>query len=150
MTPSARSPQAVSGTGVALGATETTLGRLATDLAGHATQKPTSTIPFSAPTPSRGLVTSSSSLVRLFPGDGSGLGCTGSASSTWGPGALGDQDLRCQQAQSLPPWEWCPAQGQPARWLVMFSQSPDAFCCPASQEVSRKRAGRPSISIQGP
>ena len=71
----------------------------------------------------------------------------------WGPWSSWGQDLRCQQAQSLP----TPGNGvlhrgiQPAGGPVMFDQPPDAFCCliPARRSAGG-RARRPNICIQGP
>ena len=71
----------------------------------------------------------------------------------WGPWSSWGQDLRCQQAQSLP----IPGNGvlhrgiQPASGPVMFDQPPDAFCCliPARRSAGGC-AQRPNICIQGP
>lgn len=117
------------------------------------TPEATSTIPLLCPHPLQRLGYQQLFLVRLFPGDGSGLGCTGSVSSTVGSLELLGTGPK-MPAGSEPA---CPGNGvlhpgiQPAGGSVMFNQSPDAFCCllPARRSAG-ERAGRPSISIQGP
>lgn len=91
--------------------------------------------------------------MRRLPGDGSGLGCTGSASSTVGSlELLGTGPKMPAGSEPAHPWEWCPAPRKPpASGPVMFDQPPDAFCCliPARRSAGG-RAEDPTSASRGP
>lgn len=68
-----------------------------------------------------------------------------------GPWSSWGQDLRCQQAQACPPWEWCPAPRNPTcRWFGDVQSITRCLLLPtSSQEVSWGDALEDGI-IQGP
>ena len=122
---------------------ETTLLCLASDppLVDTPTPKARSTVPLLCPHPLQRLGYQQLFLVRLFPGDGSGLGCTGSTSSTVGSlELLGTGPKMPAGSEPAHPWEWCPAPRNPTcRWSGDVRSTTRCLLLPnSSQEVSRR------------